>query len=148
MWSELISLQRLVYDPPWLPSLETRLEKLETQMEEAIMRIDAVERRQKEIDRDAQQQNRLTNWTVKTASSMVQSSMSKKSHVVVPPISSTLNQSKKRSKKKKKKKKRRVNEELSKEILSAAKYVVFERVELENSSGFLKYHSHTSLTSQ
>ena len=94
-------------------------------MEEAIMRIDAVERRQKEIDRDAQQQNRLTNWTVKTASSMVQSSMSKKSHVVVPPIASTLNQSKKRSKKKKKKKKRRVNEELSKEILSAAKYVVW-----------------------
>ena len=92
-------------------------------MEEAIMRIDAVERRQKEIDRDAQQQNRLTNWTVKTASSMVQSSMSKKSHVVVPPISSTLKQSKKRSKKRKKK--RRVNEELSKEILSAAKYVVW-----------------------
>ena len=90
-----------------------------TSMEEAIMRIDAVERRQKEIDRDAQQQNRLTHWTVKTASSMVQSSMS---NVVVPPISSTLKQSKKRSKKRKKK--RRVNEELSKEILSAAKYVL------------------------
>lgn len=71
MWSELISLQRLVYDPPWLPSLEARLEKLETQMEEAIMRIDAVERKQKEIDNSSKQQARLTNWTLRTASSMV-----------------------------------------------------------------------------
>jgi len=114
MWSELISLQRLVYDPPWLPSLETRLEKLETQMEEAIMRIDAVERRQREIDRDSKQQNRLTNWTVKTASSIMESSI-----INDIPQQGTIGTKKKKKKKKQKQKKRRVNEALSKEILNS-----------------------------
>lgn len=72
MWSELISLQRLVYDPPWLSSVESRIEKLESQMERAILRIDAVERRQRDLSKASVQHARLATWTAKTAVAVAQ----------------------------------------------------------------------------
>lgn len=70
MWAELINLQRIVYDPPWLSTLESRVEKLEAMMESALLRIDAVERRQKVIDDGSTRQKKLASWTAETAAAL------------------------------------------------------------------------------